>query len=229
MTIIAVTGLKREARIVAGPGVKAISCGGRQPGLERKLKAAIGDGAQGIISVGICGGLSPGLAPGTCVIASEIVTKIERIRPDSAWTARLRARLPHAIAGPIASGDGLILGKAGKADLFAQTGAYAVDMESHVAARLARLHSVPFAALRTIADPATSDLPAVAALAVTEDGGLDLLAVLKAVAVQPNQIPALIRTARNANSAFRALLRCRNMLGFGLAGPDVSELALDMR
>ena len=229
MTILAVTGLAREAQIAAGPGVKTISCGGRSFILERKLEAAIGNGTRGIISFGICGGLSPALLPGTCIIASEIVTSTERIRSDTAWSKRMSTLLPGVVVGPIASADVLILHRAEKSALFGITGAYAVDMESHVAARLARSHDVPFVALRVIADPANSDLPPFAAFAVTEEGGIDLVAVLKSLVAQPNQIPASIRAGRHANSAFGALLRCRNMLGFGLAGPDVGELALDMR
>ena len=228
MTIVAVTGLAREARIMAGPGVKPISCGGRTINLERKLEAAIGEGARGIISVGICGGLSPSLAPGTCVIASEIVTEAERIPTNPAWAARMSARLPRAVVGPIASTDVLILHQAEKTALFGKTGAHAVDMESHVAARLARLHRVPFASLRTIADPANSSLPLAAALAMKEDGEIDWIAVFKSVMAQPSQIRALLRAGRHANSAFDALLHCRDVLGFGLAGPNGGEFAFDM-
>jgi adenosylhomocysteine nucleosidase len=229
VTIIAVTGLKREARIAAGPGVKTISGGGRTFNLEGKLNAAIDKEVQGIISIGICGGLSAELLPGTCVIASEIVTGTERIRSDPAWMKRMCSRLPQAMVGPIASTAVLIQNRTEKSTLFRKTGAYAVEMESHVAAPIARLHGVPFAALRTIADPAESDLPPAAALALTEDGGVDLFNILASLLAHPGQIPALVRAGRQSSSAFDALFRCRDMLGFGLAGPDVGELAFDMR
>ena len=45
-------------------------------------------------------------------------------------------------------------GSKAKAALRATTGADAVDMESHIAARYAEQHSLPFAALRVISDPA---------------------------------------------------------------------------
>jgi hypothetical protein len=115
-----------------------------------------------------------------------------------------------------------------KAELFRATGAYAVDMESHVAARFAGEHRLPFAALRTIADPAGSELPPLVSGALTPAGTVNHLAVLKAVLLDPRQIPSLIRTAGESNAAFEALLRCRDILGLGLAGPDGSELALDM-
>ncbi len=226
--IIAATGLVREARVVAGLGVTAISGGGRSALLREKLERALAQGADGIISIGIAGGLAPSLKSGDCVIASAIVTEGQHIPTDASWTARLSARLPAALVGPLTSSDGIIFGKMSKAALFHATGAYAVDMESHIAARLAGLHRIPFAALRTIADPAHRKLPPLVSRAITQDGTVNLSAVLKAILLDPRQIPALIRTARESNAAFQALLRCRNALGLGLAGPDGRELALNM-
>ena len=226
--IIAVTGLAREARIVAGPGVTTLSCGGRSGQLREELERAMAQGADGIISIGIAGGLAPSLKSGDCVIASEIVSNGERIPTDASWTARLVARLPGALVAPIASSDGIVLGRTSKAELFRVRGAYAVDMESYVAAEFAASRRIPFAALRTIADPAGSELPLLVSGAITPLGTVDVFAVLKAVLSDPRQIPALIRTAHESNAAFGALLRCRNVLGLGLAGPDGRKLALDM-
>ena len=226
--IIAATGLVREARIVAGLGVTAVSCGGRSALLREKLECALAQGADGIISIGIAGGLAPSLKSGDCVIASAIVAEGRHIRTDAAWTERLSARLPAALVGPLTSSEGILFGEKSKADLFRATGAYAVDMESHIVARLAALHRIPFAALRTIADPVHSALPPLVSGAIAEGGTVNFWAVLKAILLEPRQIPALIRTARESNAAFAALLRCRNTLGLGLAGPDGRELALNM-
>jgi adenosylhomocysteine nucleosidase len=226
--IIAVTGLTREARIVAGAGVNVLCCGGRSTLLREKLERALAKNTAGIISIGIAGGLAPLLKSGDCVIASEIVSESQHIPTDASWTQRLAARLPDVFVAPLASSEGIVFGQTSKADLFRATGAYAVDMESHVAARFAGKHRVPFAALRAIADQAESELPRLVSGAITSTGTVDLLGVLKAVLSDPRQISALIRTARESNAAFQALLRCRNILGPGLAGPDGSELALDM-
>ena len=226
--IIAVTGLKREARIAAGAGVTAICCGGRSAPLREKLERTVTKKPAGIISIGIAGGLSPSLKSGDCVIAYEIVSEGRHIPTDAFWTERLAARLPDAVVAPIASSEGIVLSRTSKADLFRATGAYAVDMESQVAARFAGEHRIPFAALRAIADPAGSELPPLVSEAITPAGTVNHLGVLKAVLSDPRQIPALIRTARESNAGFRALLRCRDVLGLGLAGPDSGELALDM-
>jgi adenosylhomocysteine nucleosidase len=226
--IIAVTGLTREARIAAGAGVTVVCCGGRAALLREKLERSLTKDTAGIISIGIAGGLSPSLKSGDCVIAYEIVSEGRHIPTDASWTGRLAARLPDALVAPITTSEGIVLGQTSKADLFRATRAYAVDMESYVAARFAGEHRIAFAALRAVADPANSELPPLVAGAITQAGTVNLLGVLKAVLSDPRQIPALMRTARESNAAFRALLRCRNILGPGLAGPDGSELALDM-
>ncbi len=65
MTILAVTGLKREAEIAGGPGVVAVAGGGDARSLAEKLDALHGD-IQGVISIGLGGGLSPLLQGGRC-------------------------------------------------------------------------------------------------------------------------------------------------------------------
>ena len=226
--IIAVTGLAREARIVAGAGVTVLSCGGRAGLLRESLERAMTKNTDGIISIGIAGGLSPSLKSGDCVIASEIVSEGQHIPTDAFWTQRLAARLPDAVVAPMAGSQGIVFGPTSKADLFRATGAYAVDMESHIVARFASEHRIPFAVLRAIADPAASELPALVAGAITPAGRVNLLGVLKAVLLDPRKVPALIRTARESKAGFDALLRCRDVLGPGLAGPDGSQFALDM-
>src|SRR5258706_153310 len=146
--IIAVTGLAREARIIAGPGVTVICCGGRAVLLLEKLERLM-QGVDGIISIGIAGALMPSLKSGDCVIASEIVGGGRNIPTDASWTKRMAARLPDALVAPLTSADGIIFSPTTKAALFRATGAYAVDMESHVAAEFAASRRIPFAALRT--------------------------------------------------------------------------------
>ena len=52
--VLTVSGLTREARIAAGPGVRSLAASG--PRLAGLIEAAIGDGAAGILSFGIAGG-----------------------------------------------------------------------------------------------------------------------------------------------------------------------------
>ncbi len=57
---------------------------------------------------------------------------------------------------------------------------------------------------------------------------MDILAVLIALVADPRQLPALIRVGREAETAFRALGRGRDLLGPRLGRPDLGELPLDV-
>ena len=213
--VIAVTGLRREARILAGPGVVALAGGGGPARLEALIEAAC-PGAAGVISLGLGGALAEGLAAGDWVIASGVGA----MATDPAWTERLMRALPGARLGPIAGSDVMVVDAASKAALAAATGALAVDMESHVAKRVASRHGLPFAAARTISDAADRALPRAAQAGMRPDGGMDITGVLIELAKRPWELPALIRTGIEAETAFRALLRVRQLLGPALRGPS---------
>jgi hopanoid-associated phosphorylase len=227
--IIAVTGLAREARLIAGPGVVPVVSGGDVVELERRLAAELGNGARRVISIGICGALAPDLRVGDAIVASKIVDRDSSYPTHEQWSNYLAARLPRAILAPIAGTNEIAADREAKAALRTRTNASAVDMESHVAARLARASEVPFAALRIVSDAAHRTLPAAARIAIQPSGRIDVVAALRAVLRAPGQIPALIRTGWEAEIAFAALFRCRNALDGGFAGADLGELALDMR
>jgi adenosylhomocysteine nucleosidase len=217
--IVAVCGMEREARIAAGAGVMTV-VGGSSGRLRERLESALA-GVRGVISIGIAGALSPQLRPGDLVVAAAVLARGERFAADSAWSARLVARLPGAMLAPIAGTNALIAMAAEKAQMFEATGAYATDMESHIAAEIAQSRGLPFAGLRIVADAATSDLPACASVALTPGGKVNLAAVLGSVVKQPGQIPQIVRMARESNAAFAALFRCRALLGDRLLGPDL--------
>src|SRR5262249_24794511 len=159
-----------------------------------------------LISIGIAGGLMASLKSGDCIIGSEVVAGAERHPADPSWTARLSAGLPSASVAPVAGTDAVITSETDKAALFQATGAYAVDMESHIVARIARLHRIPFAALRVVSDPADRRLPPLVATALTPEGHVNYRAVLKALLAEPGQIPALVTTARDSKTALDALV-----------------------
>jgi hopanoid-associated phosphorylase len=207
VTILAATGLKREARILCGPGVLAIPGGGQSAALEAALLAAAADGASGLISIGIAGALAEGLSPGDWAVASAVIVDGEAVPTDEAWREALLARLPGAKAGAFLGSEAMLTEAAEKRRLHAATGALAVDMESHVAARVARRTGLPFAAARVISDAAGRDLPAAVRAGMRADGGMALWPVLAALARDPSQLGSLIRTGLEAERAFQALER----------------------
>ncbi len=226
--ILAATGLNREAKILAGPGLRAIAGGGDGGRLEAELEACCAE-ALGVISIGLGGALAPGLAPGDWVVASAVVDGGERLPVAGGWASRLLARLDGAQLGVIAGSDVMVPDAAAKAALHATTGALVVDMESHIAARVAARHGLPFAAARTVSDGADRVLPKAAQAGMKPDGGMDVWGVIRALARDPGELPALIRTALEAETAFRALLRGRQLLGPALGfGADLSQLLVDV-
>jgi hopanoid-associated phosphorylase len=206
VTILAATGLKREARILAAPGVLAIPGGGRSAALEAALLAAA-EGATGIISIGLAGALAAGLAPGDWVVAEAVIAEGERLPTAPFWRETLLGVLPGARAGAFLGAEAMVTEAADKARLHEETGALAVDMESHVAARAALRLGLPFAAARVISDAADRSLPRAVTVGMRPDGGMALGPVLAALARDPRQAPGLVRTGLETERAFRALRR----------------------
>src|SRR5260370_23182448 len=154
--LIAVVGLAFEARIAAGPGVRVI-CSGNGKNLAASLSRAIAEGATGVMSFGVAGGLSPALRPGTCIIGSAILfetDRINRINTDDDWSRKLLQTIPGAIPGMLFGAPAPVTHPRTKAALYTNTGAIAVHMESHIVGGVAAPHGLPLAALPVIADPA---------------------------------------------------------------------------
>ncbi|HWL47985.1 MAG TPA: phosphorylase [Sphingomonadaceae bacterium] len=217
--ILAATGLRREARLLGRADVIAVAGGGDDARLEAALEARAPE-ATALLSIGLGGALVEGLRPGDWVLGEA---------GEGGWPARLRTLLPDARVGPIHADGTMIADAAAKRALHRATGAIAVDMESHVARRVARRHGLPFAILRVISDDAGHSLPAAARVGMRGDGEIAIGAVLASLARDPRQIPALIVTARDAARAMRSLLGGYDMLarfGFGLA--DLGQFPRDL-
>jgi adenosylhomocysteine nucleosidase len=220
VTILAVTGLAKEAKIVGVAGVVAVAGGGKSESLAAKLNALHGD-IRGVISIGLAGALSPYLKVGDVVIADQVMTGLEKWDCHEAWRVRLTSRLPAAHQGQLFGSDVIIENAETKSGLHQATGALAVDMESQIAARFAASRNLPLAGLRVISDDAGHVLPPAALVAMRPDGGIAIGRVLGSLLRRPQQLPSLVRTARASNKAFAELLRCLDLCGVGIAGADL--------
>jgi len=220
VTVLAVSGLKREAVIVGRAGVIAVTGGGDAASLKAKLDALHGD-IKGVISVGLAGALSPLLKVGDVVIADQVIQERETWRCSGDWRIALAARLPFAHHGPVLASTEILATARGKAALYDTTGALAVDMESALAGRFAAQHKLPFAVLRVISDDAGHVLPPAALVAMKPDGGIALGRMLGSLARHPLQVARVIATARASGKAFKQLLRCADLCGVGFARPDL--------
>jgi len=213
----ALVGLDFEARIAAAPGVFVI-CRGNGAEVEASLNLAIKSGCRSFISFGVAGGLAPHLRPGDWVVASSIVDA-QQVRPtDQAWSRKILTMLPGAGYAPIIGVDTPVSDPKVKQSIHADTGAAAVDMESHHIARLASSHGVSFAAVRVVLDPAHRAVPAAALAGIGPDGGINVKGVLRELLARPSQVRGLFRLAIDAYAARSGLLDVRQMLGpaFGL-------------
>lgn len=226
MPVLVVTGLAKEARIAAGPGVDAVGAGGSPKRLRALLAARSAPGCCAVVSFGIAGGLDPSLAPGHVLVATAILGDSGRHEADAAIRDVLLEILSHTglrvLAADLAGVDAAVMSVEAKLELHHRTGAAAVDMESHVAAAFARRHGLPFAAIRVVCDPAHRALPAFVATALKPNGDPDILAVLGALARGQVGIGVLIRLARDSSAAFASLNRCRSTLGHGLGVPEIA-------
>ena len=216
--ILAAVGMAKEARLVQGPGVRAVAGGARADLLEQRLKAVLDAGEiEAVISIGLGGALDPTLAVGDIVVGSEVLRPRGRWIADPVWSTRLYDRLPGARLAPIFGSGDMVLHTLEKAKLRLKHGAALVDMESHVAARLAAARGLPFAALRVVSDTAGLSLPDAVLAGIRPDGGMDLMGVLGALARSPGQLPALMRVGRDADLAFKALKDACARLGTDFA------------
>jgi adenosylhomocysteine nucleosidase len=214
--VLIVTGLVQEARIAAGPGM-AVICSSSDPRQLRSLLSTLDPCSfRGVISFGIAGGLDPTLKSGDIVVATEVLSGDTRwlagLPLNEAQIASVALKRRRVVRGGLAGVEQVIAAKAGKAALWSETGAAAVDMESHIAASYAAQAGLPFAALRVISDPASRALPAIAMSAVKPNGDIDLGKVLRGIARNPLSLLALVSTGIDFNRALRSLRGCRSFL-----------------
>jgi hopanoid-associated phosphorylase len=215
--LIIVVGLAFEARIAAAPGIHVV-CGGNGRNLTATLTLAIAEARRlfghcpGIISFGVAGGLAPHLRPGNCIIGSAILSGSSRLPTNHEWSEKLLQSIPNAVSGTILGVSTPVSDPRDKCALHLNTGAVAVDMESHIVAAVGAAHGLPVAAVRVITDPAERALPSSAVAAMRPNGTTNIGAMIRAVLLRPREIPALFQTAVDALAARATLVRGRHLL-----------------
>ena len=225
--VLIVTGLVQEARIAAGPGMTVI-CSSSDPQQLRALLTVFDPTTiRGVVSFGVAGGLDPTLKSGDVVVATEVMAGDARwlaglaLNEDVIASVALEGR--RIVRGRLAGAEELVAASHVKAALHSETGAAAVDMESHIAAAYAAEAGLPFAALRVISDPASRALPQLAMAAIKPNGDIDLRKVLHGIVRNPLTLLDLVSTGIDFNRALRSLRGCRGFLlgGEGLVTADL--------
>ena len=216
LPILAVMGLACEARLTAGRGVITINAGADPVRLRAMLDARTWPGCRAAISIGIAGGLDPGLKPGSIVIATGVAAPDRHYPIPSTLTTVLANKLSghsqQVVLAELVGVDAPVLTPSEKGTLRQQTGAAAADMESHVVANFAVKHALPFAAIRVVCDPAHRLLPPFIGSAVQPNGGLNFMAVAGALATGSANLGGLVQLGQDFRAALKALSYCRRAL-----------------
>lgn len=134
---------------------------------EQAARELLQAGAGALLCFGVGGALDPGLRCGDIVLATEVLSGGQSAAPARTetapdWRRGLAQRLlglGNVHLGALLSSDELVDSIERKQQLFRQSGAIAVDMESAAVARVAQQQQVPFMVLRVIADTAQDALP----------------------------------------------------------------------
>lgn len=217
-----VVGLAVEAELLAqhaphaGARIAcAAACAERAWAGARRL---LSEGAGALVSFGIAGGLDPSLTPGDLVIAERVVSPNgHAIAVDldlrARWQGAAEAAELRAVGGGLLGTARPLASVADKRACHRSSGAAAVDMESHAVAGIAAEASVPFVAVRAIADPAGRPLPRVAAGSIGPDGRPRIGHVVLGVCLRPWEVPALLRLRRDTDAALASLRRLTGGLG----------------
>ena len=199
-----------------------VICSSSDPQQLRALLATLDSSTfRGVVSFGVAGGLDPSLKTGDVVVATEVMAGDTRFLADmalneemiaSAALKRSRMRRRRVVRGGLAGVERVVAASSCKAALHSETGAAAVDMESHIAAAYAASAGIPFAALRVISDPAHRALPELAQSAIKPNGDIDVRTIVRGVVRNPGTLGALVSTGIDFNRALRSLRNCRGFL-----------------
>jgi adenosylhomocysteine nucleosidase len=222
--VVALVGLAFEARIAAGEGV-LVFCRGSGYGfdLSGALQRGLRAGCRSIISFGVAGGLAPDLRAGDVVVASAVHDSHTIRATDPIWSRRVLATVPDVRHGPVIGVNSAVLGSKAKGELYAGTGAVAVDMESHLVAQAAHAYNLAFAAVRVVVDPVHRVVPEAALMAIGPTGNIEISPVLREVLTHPSRLSAFIRIAFDAYMARSALLRVRRIAGPNFGFPVLAD------
>jgi adenosylhomocysteine nucleosidase len=226
VAVVAALGIERRclARGLRGGGrwtVTVRQCGPGAVRARQTAETAAAEGAAGLISWGLAGGLAAGTEPGTVVLPSRVLQAGAgtAFGVDAAWRDRLAAELGPRLRlheGPLLAVDEVLHDPADKARAASKSGAAAADMESAGVAAAAAAAGLPFVVLRVVADGPEDALPAGVERWIDERGNRRL-APLADVATRPVEWRALLALALRYGTARRtldALARCLVPRGF---------------
>jgi hypothetical protein len=157
-----------------------------------------------------------------------VLSADDRFATDAAWSQSMLGALPRAIHADLCAVDRAVQHPHEKRLLNSNTGALAVDVESHIAGRMARDRGIPFAALRVIVDPCHRTVPHAAIACHRPDGAADIRIAVAGLMRRPQALPGMVRLGLDAWTASRVLLRSRRQLGHRFAFVNLAQQLVDV-
>jgi adenosylhomocysteine nucleosidase len=207
-----VVGYRAEARCLIGPDLR-VSCSGADPQRARMAAGRLCDeGVAGLVSFGLAGGLAADLASGDLLLPQAVILPDGgTIMPEAAWRGRLAATLERAglraRSAPIVGRERIVATREAKRALLAQTGAVAVDMESHGVAEVAARFGLPFLVVRAVADRSDQVIPRAALGAIDANGDVRYLTLFGRLIRRPRELWPMIDLGRSSSRGLTTLSR----------------------
>jgi len=169
----------------------------------------IAQGATRLISWGCAAALGESLKPGDLVLADTLLdAEGARIGIPAAWHDFAKNLLSNTLkvhTGGLVESKTIVASGKDKKRLYTQTGAIALDMESIAIAKAALQNSLPFLAVRAIADPVNMDLPKAINHSLNNEGDIVLSKLLLFIALHPAELPGLVKLGLHFNAAKNTL------------------------
>lgn len=179
----------------------------------------ITQGASQLISWGCAGALSAELKSGDLVLADNLIAADgNRMTVHSDWHQHVKKLLLESKprfglhCGSLLESKSLVAFSRDKQQLYQQSHALALDMESVAVAKVAHTHALPFIAIRTIADPVTMDLPKAVSYALNSQGDVEMGKLLRYLLWHPTELKGLITLGQHFNAAKKTLKSIANEL-----------------
>lgn len=211
MKIGVIVGMNSEGGLLP-PGIAWAAAGGVSRRVTELAEKLLAEGAEGLLSFGIAGGLDPVLKSGDLVIGNVVQWQGEAFSADPAWANGLLTAIPGSRTGMIAAVSRIAATPEAKRALY-DGGSSVVDMESGAMAKVAAQTGKPFAVLRAVADPAGRGLPKSVFVGLAPDGSARPLAVMGALLRRPWELPGLIRVGLDSQAALAALRNAVKVVG----------------
>ena len=175
----------------------------------------ISSGSKALLSFGMAGGLSADLKAGAVIVASSVIAPDGTVFETSvSWLEKVRAVIGEdATIAAIAGSDAVVASPEAKRALAEDTGAIAVDLESHAVARVAAAVGVAVLIIRAVADPVDRAIPAWVLGKISDAGRPRTGAILAGLALRPWDLAALVGLKGDSDRALASLRRVAGRLG----------------